>query len=205
MAYNVFLFNGLGISVNALGSSSGLSGVQLATINLTLQSYFERVVRAHDAVSGLQPFGGAAVRWLAGLPEIAPNELLIYLMPFGTTIAKTGSVQVGQPPPGHDGFTNGNLGGGTASEVYLHFSDAVLLANLMFHEAMHNKLGLDNDMHKGDGLAASPVSAGTLLSEANVRDMAAKLDVNRPQWRAGIGLLVAESLRPNSDPAKGLF
>jgi hypothetical protein len=203
MTYNINLLNGLGIQ-GSMGSF--LTGGQLATISQTLQGHFQRVVTAHDSLPGVTPVGPAVVRWLAGNLPIAATELLIYLMPFGTTLIKSnGTLKLGQPPPGHDGFT-GTIGRATGSEVYLHFFDPTLIANLMFHEAMHNKLALDNaGLHQRGGLASAVVTSATKLTNSNIQDMAAALDVSRPQWVSGIGILVRESLRPDSDPSKGLF
>jgi hypothetical protein len=163
-------------------------------------------VTAHDSLPGVTPLGSALVRWLAGTVPILATELLIYLLPYGTTLIKSnGTLKLGQPSPGHDGFT-GAIGTTTGSEVYLHFSDPTIIANLMFHAAMHNKLRLDNaGLHPRGGLASATVSADTPLTNQNIQDMAAALDVSRPQWVPGIGILVRESLRPDSDPLKGIY
>jgi hypothetical protein len=204
MAYNVYLLNGLGIQNSTSGKF--LTGEELISINRTLQNNFQRVVTAHDSLPGVTPLGSALVRWLAGTVPILATELLIYLLPFGTTLIKSnGTLMNGQGAPGHDGFT-GTIGATTGSEVYLHFTDPTLIANLMFHEAMHNKLALDDPhLHPRDGLASKIVSADTKISDRNIQDMAAALDVRRPQWVPGIGILVRESLRPDSDPMKGIY
>jgi hypothetical protein len=204
MPYNVFLYNGLGIS--AAMTRQTLSAQQLLDINRVLQGYFDSIVKAHDTRGGAIRYGFATVQWLPSFPTVAPHELLIYLLPAGARIVKSGKLESGSPPASHDGLTNPNLPGGTGSEVYYHFSDATLLANLMFHEAMHNKLRLDDHgLHGRGGLAATPVEAVTKISTQNIADMASALGDNRPQWTAGIRILVAETMRPDSDPAKGLF
>lgn len=204
MAYNVYLFNGT-IAASKMSGSS-LTNDQLNAIVQKLQGYFNQVVARHDATAGPKGtrYGGAMVRWITGPTPVAVNELLVYLMPFGFTVAKSGKLEMGSPPPDHDGLTN-PIGGSVASEVYQHFSDPAVIANLMFHEAMHNKLALDNRMHSRGGLAASPVSADTVLSPSNISDMAAALDTQRPQWTAGIQLLISESQRSDNDPLKGLL
>jgi hypothetical protein len=206
MAYNVYLFNGLPIS--AAMNRTTLSGDQLIAINRTLQDYFDRVVRAHDNLNlpGRAKYGRAQVQWLAGFATVAPNELLIYLLPAGATLVRAGKLQQGQPPAGHDGLTNPNLQGETGSEVYFHFADTTLLANLMFHEAMHNKLALGNaQLHPRGGLASATVEPATPLTPGNISNMAASLDVNRPQWTAGMRMLAAAWMIPDSDPMKGMF
>jgi hypothetical protein len=203
MPYNVYLMNGLGIQNSTTGSF--LSANQLLSIAQTLQNYFQRVVNAHDASGGTR-LGTASARWLAGTPAIAPTELLIYLMPYGATLVKSrGTLKQGQPPLGHDGYT-GPIGSSSGSEVYFHFSDTTLLANLMFHEAMHNKLALsDKQLHPRGALASATVDASMTISPSNISDMAAGLDQSRPQWTAGVGILDAEAARPDSDPLKGIF
>lgn len=95
--------------------------------------------------------------------------------------------------------------------MYAHFADTTLLANLMFHEAMPNKLALGNlALHPRGGLdngipGGMAIEATTPLTPNNIREMASALDANRPQWTAGIQMLVAESSRPDSDPLKGLL
>ncbi len=205
MAYNVYLFNGL--IINNKTTDSGLSAEQLGNINQTVQGYFTQVVNKHDALAGAKgaKFGTALVRWITGPVVVAPTELLVYLLPFGSTLASNGRLERGSPPPNHDGLTN-PLAGATASEVYLHFSDTTVLANLIFHEAMHNKLGLGNTaLHAKGGMAGSPVSPSTQLTPTNIQDMATALEKPRPQWTAGIDLLVAESNRSDNDPLKGLL
>lgn len=204
MAYNVYLFNGL-IAATKM-SGAGMSQDQLDTVLKKLQGYFSQVVNKHDSLAGPRGtrYGSAMVRWITGPTPVANNELLIYLMPFGYTVAKSGRLEVGQPPPNHDGLTN-PMAGGVASEVYLHFADPAIIANLMFHEAMHNKLALDNRMHAKGGMAGSPVTPDTVLTPQNIQDMASALETSRPQWTAGIGMLVAESQRSDNDPLKGLL
>ncbi len=204
MAYNVFLFDGTIAARKDSGSK--LTSDQLGAIQKKVQGYFNQVIAKHDVLVGPKgkKHGAAMVQWITGFAAVGDSELLVYLMPFGYTVAKSGKLEAGAPPPNHDGLTN-PMATGVASEVYLHFSDADVLSNLIFHEAMHNKLALDNRMHPKGGLAASPVDANSTLSQPNIADMAAALDNKRPQWTAGIQLLVSESQRSDNDPLKGLL
>ena len=95
--------------------------------------------------------------------------------------------------------------------MYLHFSDPDLLANLAFHEAMHNKLALGNQgLHPLGGLAngtpnGTPpgwVEATTQLTPNNISRMASALEAVRPQYRAGIAKVAAAVAAPDSDPLK---
>ena len=203
--YNVYLASGLSIG-NSMQARS-LKPEIILSINRILQGYFEKVVRAHDAIRGKPKFGSALVQWLAFTPVVQPHELLVYLLPLGSKMVEAKSIGVGSPPQGHDGFTALYAGGTSAgSEVYDRFSnDAALIANLMFHEFMHNKLNLGNEMHTKNGLAAATVTAGTQLTVENINDMAAALDTRRPQWVDGLKLISGRSAMPDSDPAKGLF
>jgi hypothetical protein len=204
MAYNVYLLNGLPISAKI--GRTDLTQTQLTSISSTLSTYFGQIVNAHDAKGGATKYGSASVTWISGATTVAPNELLIYVMPVGATVATAGKLQQGNPPPTEDGLTNLNLNNSSASEVYWTSSDLMAIANLMFHEAMHNKLGLnDAKLHVKDGLAAATVSAATPLTPSNINDMAAALDKPRPQWTAGIKLITDAAAMDDNDPAKGLF
>lgn len=204
MAYNVFLFDGTIAAKKDSGNK--LSKDQLDAIQKKVQGYFNQVVAKHDSNAGPKgkKYGGAMVQWITGPTPVGDNEILVYLLPFGYTIAKSGKLEAGSPPPDHDGLTN-PLGAGVASEVYLHFSDTDVISNLIFHEAMHNKLAMGNTMHGKGGMAGSPVGPSTVLTPQNIADMAATLDSKRPQWTAGIQLLVSESQRSDNDPLKGLL
>ena len=203
MAYNVLLMSGLTISV--MESDRSLPPATLLGINRIVQGYFDKVVAAHDALPGRKKYGSALVRWLADFPNVAADELLIYVMPLGTTIASTYALKVGSPPPGHDGRTHPGTDG-VASEVYTRFRDPQTLANLIFHEAMHNKLALDNDhLHPRGGLAVASVGPETKLTDRNIQEMAAALDLPRRQWTKGIKLISDYSMIPDSDPTKGIL
>jgi hypothetical protein len=75
----------------------------------------------------------------------------------------------------------------TGSEVYARrTSDAVLLGNLCFHEALHNKGHFsDESLHRHGGLAGETVSATTNMTPAVRNLMAGILGNNRPQWLGG--------------------
>jgi hypothetical protein len=204
LAYNVYILNGLAISGEMLRKT--LTPSEIIAVYQILQGYFTRVVRAHDALPGVKKYVVASVVWLPAFLPVASHELLIYLLPAGATLVTNGKLEQGHPAADHDGFTNPNLTGGTGSEVYYHGKGTTVLANLMFHEAMHNKLALGNvGLHSRGGMGSAVVTPSTELTPRNVADMAAALDVNRPQWTAGMGLLATAWMVPDSDPSKGLF
>ena len=79
------------------------------------------------------------------------------------------------------------------SEVYvntaLQFQDAhLLLAKLVFHELMHNKLEkFDVHGNGGGGLAtASPITSSTMLTDKNKELMAAALSKKVPQYQGAL-------------------
>jgi hypothetical protein len=197
MAYNVYLCDILG---DATENSTRLQ------INIILQDYFTRVTAGTS-------FAPALVRWLADKPQIAANELLIYFMPSTNSIisvGKGGALSSTFAFGSHWGYTD-VIQGRTASEVYARTKNARVLANLAFHEAMHNKLRLDNRrLHNGDGLGGSPfVDAGdvgglvtdtTPLTPTNIAAMAAALGNPVPQWTDGIDkLLQRRAMRDAND------
>ena len=140
----------------------------------------------------------------------APQSSSFTCCPWARQLPVTADSNRG-PPANHDGLTNA-VGTETASEVYFHFNDITLIANLMFHEAMHNKLGLGNQqLHSrggmGNGLpgGTGPITPTTLLSPRNIDDMARGLDAARPQWTGGMRMLANEWMKSDNDPSKGLF
>jgi hypothetical protein len=221
MPYNVYLFNGLAIS-NPM-SRTVLSPANSTLIQTVLKGYFDQVVQAHDNLGrrGQTSYGSSNVLWVQPpFPNIAAHELLIYLIPAGTTVVTNGKLQQGQPPSGHDGFTHsianppGVGGSTTGSEVFPNFAltpaGLKLVASIMFHETMHNKLALNNaQLHPQDGLAMGPpppsrvITDTTPLTTGNINTMAQNLDVARPQWTAGLAMLDAAAKVPDSDPMKG--
>ena len=91
--------------------------------------------------------------------------------------------------PGNTGGGSGNgltiLGSSNASEVYVSSSKSGL-AELTFHELMHNKLHLDDaNLHKKDGLAVKEVPLGGVPSPNNISDMKAALKNSHKQWTGG--------------------
>jgi hypothetical protein len=200
--YNVYLFNAVGAGVPG---NNTVPAKTLTTIATLLTEDFKKVVAAHDAKApDAQKFGGAQVTWTT-TPAPQDNELLLYFLPSGATIAQARVLKQGSPPPNHDGLTSFK-DGTTASEAYLSNSDPNVLANLFFHEFMHNKLHLDNSMHDHhDGLGATPVGPNTPLTPANIAEMGAALGKKQPQWVGGVPILTAAVNVPDADPSKGLF
>jgi hypothetical protein len=103
-----------------------------------------------------------------------------------------------QTAGGLTGLTNpgGNYGPGDihVSEVYLNrWTTAADLAMAAFHEAMHNQLRVQNEMHVeprsyGGGIAAEFPPSGTVPTEANLRRIGAVMDLQHAQMLNGYAL-----------------
>ena len=166
-AYNVYLGD-----VN-----SGLSDDDKSAVQALLLTWFTRIVNSTSYT--------ASVSWTSSVPSsIQDNELLVYFVE--SSLDSVVRALPGGPggSGGGDGFTAwaNNL---TASEVYVNRSRGYL-AEIAFHELMHNKLHLgDAALHARNGMARVPVTAGTSPSDQNVTQMRAKLGTNRRQWTGG--------------------
>jgi hypothetical protein len=167
-AYNVYLA--------ALGSH-GLTSAEQTDIQTKLTTWFNRITTGTS-------YGTASVSWATAAPgNIGGHELLIYFVADSMDsilVSLPGNSARGSG----DGFTTwaNNL---TGSEVYVS-SSRQYLAEMAFHEAMHNKLHLgDTALHAKDGLAHVPVTAGTAPSATNITDMRTALSANQPQWTGG--------------------
>ncbi|HLM01173.1 MAG TPA: hypothetical protein VK400_08945 [Pyrinomonadaceae bacterium] len=177
-AYNVYLA--------ALGSH-GLTSAEQTDIQTKLTTWFNRITNGTS-------YGTASVSWTTAAPgTIGGHELLIYFVADATD-----SILVSMPGGrlgAGDGFTmwSNNV---TGSEIYVS-SSRQYLAEMAFHELMHNKLHLgDAALHARDGLAHIPVTAGTAPSATNVTEMRAALATSQPQWTGGWAAY--------SDPMRGL-
>lgn len=155
---------------------SGLTEDEKNSLKNKLQGWFGKIVETADT---------AVVSWTNSAPaSIQDHELLVYfvnsssgsilkVMPGNTSGAESGN-----------GLTvfGGNL---TGSEVYVSSSKSGL-AELTFHELLHNKLHLDDAaLHQKDGLAVKIVPLGGQPSEQNLKDMKAALNNKNKQWTSG--------------------
>lgn len=162
-AYNVYLGD-----VN-----SGLSDETKSAVRTTLLSWFSQIVPSGTT---------AVVSWTSSAPAtIQNNEMLVYFVR-----SSMDSVVRGMPGgPGTAGSGDGLTAWTsslTASEVYVSSSRSYL-AEMAFHELMHNKLHLgDAALHARNGLAHIPVTAGTSPSAQNKSQMRAALNNSQPQW-----------------------
>jgi hypothetical protein len=197
MAYNVYLYDLL----NAMDFQTRSS------IYSILQGYFDRVAQNTS-------FHNAFVHWADYdvTQTIANHELLIYFLPSGYSVISDGqgSGLSGTYSFGSHWGATQTIGGRTASEVYMRTNDPTVLANLAFHEAMHNKLRLGNQqLHNGDGMrgsafvsaasAGGDIDSSTLLTSANIMTIAPALGNPVPQWTDGISILLSRRRRRDAN------
>ena len=176
--YNVFLAS--------LGSNGLAQGAKDGTRALLLE-WFTEVAKGSS-------FSGAQVSWVTEAPATIQNtELLVYFVP--NSIERILSSMPGYKGGQGEGGTTIWAGNLTGSEVYVSASRAYL-AQMAFHECMHNKLHLQNSLHSQDGLARVPVTAGQRPSPDNFKRMREALGRNQPQWTGGFSAW--------NDPLRGL-
>jgi hypothetical protein len=152
-----------------------------------LKGYFDRVIQSAPALR--RRFDeGAEVQWTTQCPGPAGHELLI-----NDVTSAMDSIVVSMPGLSErpssidsDGLTvwTDQL---TSSEVYTarFGTNPAMLAKLAFHEAMHNKTHRGANLHRGDGLAVTPLTEASQLTRANIRIMAGVLVRSRAQWTGG--------------------
>jgi hypothetical protein len=195
LIYNVYLFNAVGIK-----KDSTLSAADQAAIASTIQGFFDQIIAARKSMAGTK-FSRASVQWIptAGpYPTIAPYELLVYLLPNGKTIVMNRQIE-SIPPPSELGRTSLGADGKNGSEAYQ--TNALLTADIMFHEMMHNKQNMGDSMHSQGGLAAESITAGDALTSGNIQNMAAALPkTGHPQWTDGLAILAKQVAYVTQNP-----
>lgn len=90
-----------------------------------------------------------------------------------------------------------------ASEAYFSRSrtDVALLAKIIFHESMHNKLVMGDAMHdRSGGLAQETITGATSLSAADIDRWKKNWNNKVNQWPEGFGFIPAPG-----DPLGGLL
>jgi hypothetical protein len=196
------------------------AGARFDSANL-LREIFKRVVAEKEC-----PY--TAVDWylFETTSTVAAEDLLLYILPSSrqSIIDRQG----GQIDPNRPGNTFATAKG-VISEIYLGpgplnpldstLGDAnytQLIANLAFHELMHNKLdalpmgggGVIDDIHRlgGGGLATGgKISSGTSPTPTNLKLMARNLGQRVPQFTQAVTTLVISAGMPkliNGRPAQ---
>ena len=126
------------------------------------------------------------------VPTLRPTELLVYVLPSSSSSVVASEFST---PSGVGGTTAWNTAKGTGSEVYTYSAGPAAVANLIFHEALHNKLHYsDAQLHPQGGLAGSPVNPPQRKSDVTL--MKQGLALTRTQWLGGWAAI--------NDPLRGL-
>src|SRR3954452_12868338 len=133
-------------------------------VKAVLQTYFDKVAEKakSDKVS---------VLFVSDDPKPNDNDLIVYYSTSGWHVV---SQMAGTPEvKATEGGLTYNNGKVTRSDVVANpDDDTTMVANLTFHELMHNKLNMDDSMHRLGGLSRSPVDESTPLTNANIEAMA---------------------------------
>lgn len=157
---------------------------------------------------------GAEVFWIPGDFFIADEFIQVHILPLEiSAVKKMTSATTGDPlAAGHRGLTRfeplppATPGGAPGpetflSEVYVDGQNTDMIAKLIYHECMHNKLRADNQMHTQGGLASAVINPTTAIARANIDTMSANLKKKRPQWPNVFPLLLSHRVRRDAgDP-----
>lgn len=120
------------------------------------------------------------------------HELMVYICEYDQSIVQhapgaKGLIEDPSSSP-HKGVTL--VGPPAASEVYLKDTNPLIVASLIFHELMHNKLQLGNSMH--NRFSDPRLSAAMMMAtpdfaptEQENQAMVSALNKPVPQWAAG--------------------
>ena len=151
-----------------------------------LQEYFNQICQHPSS-----PFVNAVFSWTMGV--VADHDLVVYFLasPKRSIIQGRYNQNV-QHGSGGTYLTSA----GMISEIYLSEMEGDrnytrLVANIAFHEMLHNKLDAPQkksvtDIHSlgGGGLAAAKVNAGARPTKREIELMAQALDKKVPQYTA---------------------
>ncbi len=154
-------------------------------IGLRLQELFNPIVLGQPIPGGQgELFTGAAVAWQPITAKIAQGEMVCYFVADrGSSIISNIGGQI-QNIPGHAGSTFFSAHG-MISEVYIRelsidVNFTRLIANMAFHELMHNKLDAQQN---GAIVANIHISGGGGLANLNITSATDITDENRNLMR----------------------
>lgn len=170
-----------------LGNISGESDERMGSVRTYLLALFNGIS------DGTNSFD--TVRIITATDSIGTKDLLCYVVSsFANSVVTNfdSTVTGGDGVAGNTCFKTGGTNT-AASEVYMdvitNACDDVAkgMANLIFHELMHNKSLMGNELHSkgGGGLAAEVVTQSTARSQGNVDFMKARLGKDITQWQGG--------------------
>ena len=145
-----------------------------------LKDYFDQVCKHASSA-----FANSDYFWTDSTGGRAAHDLVLHFFSSSRRGLITGRYNQVPVHQGHSGGT-WKSPSGMISEVYLEMMEGDrdycrLVANIAFHELMHNKLDADpqnltvSDIHSLGGLAGVTVARGTQLSANNIAKMASAL------------------------------
>lgn len=174
----------------------------------------KKVAVARLLESWLQPiavkakFPGAQCVFPQYIVNPQPHEVLVYVCPANTSVVQKMNPGGGKPHMSsqHMGVTF--IQGRTGSEIWSKGQSVEGLASLIFHEAMHNKLQLDNAGLHNKFLPQCSLSCASINwfpgikpSDPEAAAMSAALRNSVPQWTDGQAILRDARLkRKANDP-----
>ena len=168
-----------------LGNKAGVSSDTMASVIVILKGYFNRVVSSTGVSFD-------SVVEVTQAPTISNTDLLCYIVADfdnSVVIKFDAGLQHNEGDAGETRYTSDKKL--AASEVYLDIINAnsdptTLMANIIFHELMHNKTTTGDDLHKSaDGLAKETVTETDTLTTANIKTMQGSLKKEVTQWVGG--------------------
>lgn len=154
-------------------------------IGVYLTEYFNQICQHKNS-----PFSSAGFSWSGGQGQVRDNELVCYFLPsLHSSIIKSNG---GAPKHWGSGGTY-PTSSGIISEVYLDMMEGDrdyprLVANIAFHELLHNKLDTAephsvNDIHSlTGGLSVPTVVRGMRPSNKEIGLMASALSKESKQY-----------------------
>lgn len=151
-----------------------------------LKDLFDKVIRQGH----VSTYQDSHIQWPSTCPvSLPPDQLLVYVLRDSSDSVVHTRFQPRDFAEG-GGFTMWNASI-TASEVYVSGCDGngAGVANMIFHEAMHNKGHWSNTQLHGDfgghGLAGATIAKNTDLTAVNIQRMAGVLGARNAQWLGG--------------------
>lgn len=167
-----------------IGNLAPLDDDTMTNVNTVLQGYFTRISNHSNA------FGN--IRVVTTASALTTSDLLCYLVQdFMNSVVVSFDNQINHQSAGNTAFRAHPST--AASEVYIGSINEfgagrpIAIANLIFHELMHNKGTIGPRLHLvgGGGLAAEVVTSASTLNDDNITFMRARMGRNVRQWTEG--------------------
>lgn len=146
-------------------------------VTYTLHEYLTAIAAVRKATGrgGFIP----AVGWYFNAADVKPSDVVVYFVRdrMSSIASRVGGTFNANPDTG--GYTSPTPHG-IVSEVYVEYNlPARKLANIAFHELMHNKLDVGTrtvpNIHARGGIGHSPATEASVLTQDNKALMAAHL------------------------------